>query len=189
MKTNEQWQRDNYNCGDRILYESDILLSLGRSDGVTESHRSFTTSLCEWDQRYAQRSADPKQNSASAPAVSSRWNKSQKNCLHAIIGNKNHLLLPQASLARWLYHLRSRAMKDTAPPHTKNSRTSCKHGDHFEALKKTESPFIAQHTPDEEAASVRAAKVAPRSQLQRSWWKVMARHKETGDLNIGREER
>lgn len=73
--------------------------------------------------------------------------------------------------------------------HTKNSRTSCNHGDQLEALKKTESPFNARQTPDEEAASVRAAKVAPRSQLQRSWLKVMARHKETADLNIGREER
>lgn len=52
-----------------------------------------------------------------------------------------------------------------------------------------ESPFNARQTPDEEPASVRAAKVAPRSQLQWSWWKVMARDKETADLNIGREER
>lgn len=47
METNEQWQGDNDSYGDKGPYENDILVSLGSSDCVIESRRSFTTVLWE----------------------------------------------------------------------------------------------------------------------------------------------
>lgn len=161
METNEQRQGDNDSYGDKSPHESDILVSLESFDCVTESRRSFTTVLWEYDQGYQQSPPDAK--TVHLPQQRPLSGINQKS--------GSYHLWPHRPVSLRSAHSPGVTVATAQPPevndneghrtlplkNNKNNCKSCKLADQLKASRmavKRHLPLMLSHKPDEEATDV-----------------------------------